>query len=155
MHNPQIRKTSLVNRPVMPHLVLCGLLALMALVILAHRVGNAADSCSDCPRKERQTYFFWEWPAGVYGRSRTCSVPWGAPCSCPPQGPYYGYFATQWQRWPQVWNAGEAPPQQLQQQAPEPHEEVPTGLLPLPSLQHAPAPPAPAEPFTPDNAEGR
>jgi len=48
-----------------------------------------------CPH----AYWFWKRWMRPHGRGETGPF-CGTDCSCPPQGPFFGYFPTCWHRWP-------------------------------------------------------
>lgn len=79
---------------------LCGAWLFSVAVQQAPAGGFFGRGCGcDCT----QPYYFWKQKPGPAGHNHTCDVPWGTECSCPPRGPFFGYYPTSWSRFPGGW----------------------------------------------------
>ncbi len=63
--------------------------------------GPACPPCEPCPTCPKSSYWF-SWPLGLHGRNPRSNTACGTAKSGPPQGAFFGYYPTCWQRWPDL-----------------------------------------------------
>lgn len=109
-------------------------------------------------------HYFWKHHQGPVGHNHTCKTPCGTECSCPPHGPFFGYFPTCWSRFPsgwqncpvQDWEVSQGVPLHVGQEVHAAQEvietEMPAAPMPTPAEASEPYSASPSDSAEPDLA---